>query len=81
MVASGVSPIYMRDSLHASRKKFVDSLLKFMKAPDGSYEAGLQVPGLPLFQQSKGVGDLDLNNPLSLHNDVRKHDEFSYPCS
>lgn len=69
VVASGVSPVYMRDSLHASRKKFVDSLLKFMKAPDGSYEAGLQVPGLPVFQQSKSVGDLDLNNPLSLHND------------
>lgn len=51
-----------------------------MKAPDGSYEAGLQVPGLPVFQQSKSVGDLDLNNPLSLHNDVRKLNESLYPC-
>ncbi|KAL0946980.1 hypothetical protein HGRIS_013129 [Hohenbuehelia grisea] len=42
-----------------------------MKAPDGSYEEGLIVPGVSNLSRNtkKVVRNLEHNNPLSLHND------------
>jgi hypothetical protein len=43
-----------------------------MRAPDGSYEDGFVVPGgeqLPA--RSEQPGNLECNNPLSLHDEVR----------
>lgn len=44
-----------------------------MRAPDGSYEEGFIIPGLgtsPARVDRSGE-DLDRNNPLSLHDEVR----------
>jgi TBC1 domain family member 5 len=43
-----------------------------MRAPDGSYEEGFVVPGTNIAPQKENpTYDLDTNNPLSLHNEVR----------
>jgi TBC1 domain family protein 5 len=55
----------------SSRKQFTDLLLEKMRAPDGSYEDGFVVPGgekLPA--RTEQPGNLELNNPLSLHDEV-----------
>ena len=47
-------------------------LLEKMRAPDGSYEDGFVVPGgekLPA--RTSQPGNLERNNPLSLHDEVR----------
>lgn len=60
------------DALRTSRREYVALLLEKMKAPDGSYEEGLIIPGTgtspPRIQQSRQ--DLERNNPLSLDDQV-----------
>ena len=55
-----------------SRKQFTTLLLEKMRAPDGSYEDGFIAPGgekLPA--RTSQPGNLERNNPLSLHDEVR----------
>lgn len=59
-----------RRALSLSRKRFTDLLLEKMRAPDGSYEDGFVVPGgekLPA--RTDQPGNLERNNPLSLHDE------------
>ena len=46
-----------------------------MRAPDGGYEDGFTIPGSgespPRAGEGKGARDLETNNPLSLHDEVR----------
>ena len=44
-----------------------------MRAPDGGYEEGFTVPGTGEVppRTEKGGGNLEMNNPLSLHDEVR----------
>jgi TBC1 domain family protein 5 len=47
-----------------------------MRAPDGSYEDGFVIPGLDQpprspGRQAKPTWNLETNNPLSLHREVR----------
>ncbi|KAI0072713.1 hypothetical protein K474DRAFT_1650559 [Panus rudis PR-1116 ss-1] len=57
--------------LRRSREKFRELLLDRMRAPDGSYEDGVIVPGTgkapPRFKDASV--NLDRNNPLSLHDE------------
>jgi TBC1 domain family protein 5 len=57
-------------SLQRSRKRFSDLLLDKMRAPDGSYEEGLVVPGMDPPRRDTLPYDLEMNNPLSLHDEV-----------
>lgn len=43
-----------------------------MRAPDGGYEEGFVVPGSSTSPKrvSRSGGNLETNNPLSLHNEV-----------
>ena len=45
-----------------------------MRAPDGTYEEGFVVPGTASSpaKTHKGTSNLEKNNPLSLHDDVRR---------
>ncbi|KZT11595.1 RabGAP/TBC [Laetiporus sulphureus 93-53] len=64
-VVGAVPPL---EALRAGRKEYTALLLEKMRAPDGSYEEGLIIPGTgsspPRIQQSRQ--DLEKNNPLSL---------------
>ncbi|PCH38432.1 RabGAP/TBC [Wolfiporia cocos MD-104 SS10] len=63
-----VSPL---EALRALRKEYVDLLLERMRAPDGSYEDGLIVPGTgaqPPRVERSGQ-NLERNNPLSLDDE------------
>ncbi len=65
------NPTAYRRALSSSRKRFTDLLLENMRAPDGSYEDGFVVPGgekLPA--RTEQPGNLERNNPLSLHDEV-----------
>lgn len=58
--------------MNESRKQYTTLLLEKLRAPDGSYEDGFIAPGgenLPT--RSSQPGNLERNNPLSLHNEVR----------
>jgi TBC1 domain family protein 5 len=58
--------------LNESRQQFTTLLLEKMRAPDGSYEDGFIAPGgekLPV--RTVQPGNLERNNPLSLHDEVR----------
>ncbi|KAF9005602.1 rab-GTPase-TBC domain-containing protein [Cyathus striatus] len=57
----------LQNSLGASRRRYYDLLLEKMKAPDGSYEAEFTLPGLSTLPRPKYAGNLEQNNPLSLH--------------
>jgi len=58
-------------SLRLHRNKFCNLLLDKMRAPDGSYEEGFVVPGTNIVPRKEStIHDLDMNNPLSLHNEV-----------
>lgn len=61
------------ETLQAARGEYSSLLLEKMRAPDGSYEDGFIVPGTdaPPPVQEGGVNNLDRNNPLSLHDEVR----------
>ena len=47
-------------------------LMEKMRAPDGGYEEGFTVPGTGEVppRTEKGGGNLEKNNPLSLHDEV-----------
>lgn len=55
------------------RKEYAALLMEKMRAPDGSYEEGLVIPGTgaspPKVEQLRQ--DLEKNNPLSLDDQVR----------
>ncbi|THH06211.1 hypothetical protein EW145_g4235 [Phellinidium pouzarii] len=59
------------DALKSLRKEYTSLLLETMRAPDGSYEEGLIIPGLAeLPRPSDDISaNLQHNNPLSLHED------------
>lgn len=61
------------DTLRAQRVTFKSLLLEKMRAPDGSYDEGLLIPGTsespPRTERSSA--NLDRNNPLSLHDEAR----------
>jgi TBC1 domain family protein 5 len=58
--------------LRASRKQFSQLLLEKMRAPDGSYDESFVVPGLAIPRRSRPAStNLETNNPLSLHDEVR----------
>ena len=60
------------ESCRSLRKDFASILLEKMRAPDGSYEEGFRVPGVELPRQSEqATANLERDNPLSLHDDVR----------
>ncbi|EPQ58582.1 RabGAP/TBC [Gloeophyllum trabeum ATCC 11539] len=55
------------ESWRGYRRQYSDLLLKHLRAPDGSYEEKLVIPGMTGSPKRSGVnGDLDKNNPLSL---------------
>lgn len=56
------------------RKEYASLLLEKMRAPDGSYEENLSVPGVDELPPptDKISANLQRNNPLSLHEDVSK---------
>ena len=61
------------DAIKAARTQYQKLFLDKMRAPDGGYEDGVIIPGTrtsPPRTERTG-GNLDLNNPLSLHNEVR----------
>ncbi|KAI0247048.1 rab-GTPase-TBC domain-containing protein [Lactifluus subvellereus] len=63
-------PALYKRALDASRKQFSALLLEKMRAPDGSYEDGFIAPGgekLPA--RAVQPGNLERNNPLSLHDE------------
>lgn len=53
--------------------------LEKMRAPDGGYEDGLTIPGTNVSppRTERTSGNLDLNNPLSLHDAVSDLSERS----
>lgn len=61
------------ESLLKHRKDYASFLLEKMRAPDGSYEEGFTVPGMPELPQpiEESTASLQRNNPLSLEKDVR----------
>jgi TBC1 domain family protein 5 len=63
------------ECLRVTRMEYVGLLLEKMRAPDGSYEDGLSIPGQDTFPKGKtgraGKLGLEKNNPLSLDNEVR----------
>lgn len=63
--------------LRSSRKQFSELLLEKMRAPDGSYDESFVVPGLTIpRRKAQSTADLEMNNPLSLHDEVR--DTFTF---
>ncbi|KZT28678.1 RabGAP/TBC [Neolentinus lepideus HHB14362 ss-1] len=55
------------ESWRGYRKHYADLLLQHLRAPDGSYEERLVIPGTSgTPKRSRVNGDLDKNNPLSL---------------
>ena len=61
------------DALRRGRQDYAKLLMDKMRAPDGSYEEGFIIPGLgtsPARIDRSGE-DLERNNPLSLHDEVR----------
>ena len=58
------------ESLRASRQYYVKQLCQHMQAPDGSYEEDFIIPG-SMKKSSSAAQNLQTNNPLSLHKEVR----------
>lgn len=67
-----LTPESLSASLRASRKHYCELLLEKMRAPDGSYEEGFTLPGSSTNPRREATrpGNLDKNNPLSLHVEV-----------
>lgn len=64
-------------SLRESRQQYVELLKNNMRAPDGSYEDWLEIPGFDTSQKVEPNADnLARNNPLSLDEDSGWHDWF-----
>lgn len=58
--------------LRISRKQFSELLLEKMRAPDGGYDESFVIPGLTIpRRKTQPTTDLEMNNPLSLHDEVR----------
>ena len=55
-----------------ARDEYKKLLLEHMRAPDGSYEEGLIIPGTTESptRTMRVANNLDTNNPLSLHDEV-----------
>lgn len=66
-----LEPVPPLQSLRGSRKQYANLLLEKMRAPDGSYEESFVLPGSYASRQRKPKpGNLEMNNPLSLHDEV-----------
>ncbi|TFK45991.1 RabGAP/TBC [Heliocybe sulcata] len=60
------------ESWKGYREQYADLLLQHLRAPDGSYEERLVIPGSNISPgRSRINSDLDKNNPLSLDQNVR----------
>ncbi|KAI0329862.1 RabGAP/TBC [Cubamyces sp. BRFM 1775] len=57
--------------VQAARAQYKELLMEKMRAPDGGYEEGFTVPGLGTSppRTEKSTGNLEKNNPLSLHDE------------
>ncbi|KIK49371.1 hypothetical protein CY34DRAFT_797316 [Suillus luteus UH-Slu-Lm8-n1] len=63
-------PVPPLEALCAHRKQYSELLLEKMRAPDGSYDETVVVPGLTILRRNaKPPTDLETNNPLSLHDE------------
>jgi TBC1 domain family member 5 len=78
-VETGPLPSQMNDhavapveAIKSFRKEYQKLFLEKMRAPDGGYEDGLTIPGTNISppRTERTSGNLDLNNPLSLHDAV-----------
>ncbi|KAI0668489.1 rab-GTPase-TBC domain-containing protein [Trametes maxima] len=58
-------------SIQAARDAYRALLMEKMRAPDGGYEEGFTIPGLGTSppRTEKSTGNLEKNNPLSLHDE------------
>lgn len=58
--------------VQVAREAYKTLLMERMRAPDGGYEEGFTVPGLGTSppRTDKTSGNLEKNNPLSLHDEV-----------
>ena len=65
--------IPLLDALKKSRQDYQRLLLEKMRAPDGGYEEGFVIPGTGKSpaRTTRVDKNLETNNPLSLHDDVR----------
>lgn len=59
------------DAIKAARTQYQKLFLDTMRAPDGGYEDGVIIPGTRTSPRKteRTAGNLDLNNPLSLHSE------------
>lgn len=65
------------DQLRHSRRRYVELLKQHLRAPDGSFEEWVEIPGFDPNPADKGdPADLIRNNPLSLDLDSGWHDWF-----
>lgn len=63
-----IIPVSPLQTLRTARRDYTTLLLEKMRAPDGSYEEGLTIPGTsePPSRVAQSRLDLSKNNPLSL---------------
>jgi TBC1 domain family protein 5 len=61
------------EAIKRHRKEYVKLMLETLRAPDGSYEDGLSIPGVGQLPRpsDKDAANLQKNNPLGLDEDVR----------
>lgn len=66
------------EAIRSSRIDYKSLFLDRMRAPDGGYEDGVIIPGTKLSppRTERAGGNLDLNNPLSLHNEVCPNERY-----
>lgn len=65
-------PALLVETIRILRKDYVNLLVDKLRAPDGSYETGVVMPGV-VPTQPPGINmmnNLEMNNPLSLHNEA-----------
>ncbi|KIJ44190.1 hypothetical protein M422DRAFT_252206 [Sphaerobolus stellatus SS14] len=67
------------EAVRSGRERYISLLKDRMRAPDGSYEEGLRIPGgfTPPVSTAKKPDDWNLNNPLSLDSSNPWHAYFS----
>ncbi|KAF7295000.1 Rab-GAP TBC domain-containing protein [Mycena indigotica] len=70
-VAVDAQPTPPLRSLQSSRKQYVKLMKEHLRAPDGSFEEGVVIPGssTSVERQASSSNDLETNNPLSLHSE------------
>lgn len=66
-------PSMLLDSIHDSRKRYANLVEERLRAPDGSPGLTMNDPNPQPRRTHAKTEDLDLNNPLSLHDEVRVH--------